>query len=58
MDFRKVSSNGGAASVSLPKKTLEELEIVDQDGEIQGDQYAQIEHEGSGRFTVNLVGAD
>lgn len=58
MDFRKVSSNGGAASISLPKGTLEELEIVDEDGQIQGDQYAQIEHQGDGRFTVDLIGAD
>lgn len=58
MDFRKLSPNGDATSVSLPKGELEDLGIVSESGDIQEDTWARVVHEGDGEFHVSVVGVD
>ena len=58
MDFRKLSKNGDSVGVTLPKGVLQSLGCVTESGEPDSDQYAMVEHEGGGRFVVNLVGVD
>lgn len=57
MDFRKLSANGDSTSVTLPKEELEELGVVDDDGELVEDVWAQVTHDGEGQFSVSVVGA-
>jgi hypothetical protein len=57
MDFRKLSANGDSTSVTLPKEELEELGVVDDDGELVEDVWARVTHDGDGQFSVSVVGA-
>lgn len=57
MDFRKLTENGDSTSVTLPKEELEELGIVDDEGELVEDVWARVDHEGDGEFSVSVVGA-
>jgi hypothetical protein len=58
MEFRKLSPNGDATSVSLPKDELVDLEIVDDDGELRGDHWAHVEHVGDGEFRIEVMWAE
>jgi len=58
MEFYKVTPNGNAHSVTLPKEELEALGVVDEDGELVGQTHACVTYAGDGQFTVNLVGVE
>lgn len=58
MEFRKLSPNGDSTSVTLPKQELEALGIVDEDGDLEGETWAKIQHEEEGVFSVQVVGAE
>jgi hypothetical protein len=56
VEFRKLSANGDSVALTLPKDDLRERGVVDDEGEIQGDQWVRVESDESG-YSVELCEA-
>ncbi|ELY97017.1 hypothetical protein C482_14639 [Natrialba chahannaoensis JCM 10990] len=44
-----------SAGVTMPKGDLRYEGLLDQNGELDGDHYVKINHEGDGKWTIELV---
>ena len=55
MAFRKLTGTGNSHAVTLPKSELDELGILDQDGQLDSEQWVRVDADGSGRFEIELV---
>ena len=51
--LRQLDSN--SAGVTIPKDGLRLDGLIDEDGEIDGEQHAHIRREGPGKWTVEVV---
>ncbi|SER75184.1 hypothetical protein [Natrinema salaciae] len=59
MAIRKLQEvGGGSTGVTIPKDDLVLEEILDKDGQLDGDYHAHVNYEGEGEWTLKLIEFD
>ncbi len=56
MAIRKLQEiGGGSTGVTIPKDDLVLEDVLDEDGQLDGDHHAYVNYEGEGMWTLKLL---